>query len=266
MPVKKITEARSLDELILSHNTRVAIERIPIRDIIQAARFGRLTQFSKIGPAKADEITRAVHTAGYIFHENQQSAAVRKFLLDLDDWCYIEKNYGSVEEYESRKELTPEQIAAVLSVLADALKEREYTIMVMHAGLDGNGSRTYEECGEIFRISPERARRLCSITRTTLRGSTSIMQKLREIYRGDLDERPPEAKADNNVLLGLSLERLGLSIRAFNCLYRTGVRTVGDICKMTDYELRRVRNLDPRGQDEVRARLAAMGLSLARMD
>lgn len=54
---------------------------------------------------------------------------------------------------------------------------------------------------------------------------------------------------------GRTLEDLELSVRAYNCLNRHGVRTVDELKAMTDEELMQVRNLGYRCIDEIKEKL-----------
>jgi len=58
------------------------------------------------------------------------------------------------------------------------------------------------------------------------------------------------------------IEVLGLSIRAYNCLRRFGIRTVADLCQMTEAELQRVRNIGTKSAMEVKEKLYEYGCSL----
>lgn len=60
----------------------------------------------------------------------------------------------------------------------------------------------------------------------------------------------------------LKLEDMELSVRAYNCLYRGGVRTLGDILNHTPDELRRVKNLGFRCYEEVLENVHRRGFRL----
>lgn len=75
-----------------------------------------------------------------------------------------------------------------------------------------------------------------------------------------LVEREPESETR---LLDLPIEELELSVRSFNCLKRAGINTIGDLCTRTENDMAKVRNLGKKSLEEVRQKLAALGLSLA---
>ena len=60
----------------------------------------------------------------------------------------------------------------------------------------------------------------------------------------------------------LKLEDMELSVRAYNCLYRGGVRTLGDILNHTPDELRRIKNLGYRCYEEVLENVHRRGFRL----
>lgn len=61
----------------------------------------------------------------------------------------------------------------------------------------------------------------------------------------------------------MTVEELDLSVRTYNMLKRAGINTVGQILKLTKTELSETRFMTPRCAEEVIAKLATMGLSLA---
>lgn len=61
-------------------------------------------------------------------------------------------------------------------------------------------------------------------------------------------------------LKDITLEELDISVRAYNCLKRHGVSTVGDLSKMTKEDLLKVRNLGQRNYDEIIQKLNNIGI------
>ena len=59
------------------------------------------------------------------------------------------------------------------------------------------------------------------------------------------------------------IEELELSVRTYNCLKREGVASVGELRRKTESELLEIRNFGQKSVDEVREKLAGMGLTLA---
>ncbi|MEB3285071.1 MAG: DNA-directed RNA polymerase subunit alpha [Candidatus Sericytochromatia bacterium] len=64
--------------------------------------------------------------------------------------------------------------------------------------------------------------------------------------------------------LDLSIEELELSVRAYNCLKRANIYTVGDLLKRSERELMDIKNFGKKSADEVIERLKAFGYSMAK--
>ncbi len=67
---------------------------------------------------------------------------------------------------------------------------------------------------------------------------------------------------DKEKLLDITIEEMDLKVRAFNCLKRAGINTVGDLLQRTHEELGKVRNMGKVSVKEVEEKLHDMGLSL----
>lgn len=73
-----------------------------------------------------------------------------------------------------------------------------------------------------------------------------------------------EKKEDNGKekALEMTIEELDLSVRAFNCLKRAGINTVGDLAGKTPEEMMKVRNLGRKSLEEVIGKLNSLGFDL----
>ena len=60
----------------------------------------------------------------------------------------------------------------------------------------------------------------------------------------------------------MTIEELDLSVRAFNCLKRAGVNSVGDLINKSPEEMMKVRNLGKKSLEEVMGKLEALGFNL----
>ena len=70
-------------------------------------------------------------------------------------------------------------------------------------------------------------------------------------------EKQPSTQYDD-----MLIEELELSVRSYNCLKREGVETVGELISRTETELLNTPNFGKKSIDEVRDRLARLGLKL----
>src|SRR6266542_2741000 len=62
--------------------------------------------------------------------------------------------------------------------------------------------------------------------------------------------------------LALPIEELNLTVRSYNCLKREGIHTVGELVARSEADLLDIRNFGSKSIDEVKLKLAEMGLSL----
>jgi DNA-directed RNA polymerase subunit alpha len=58
------------------------------------------------------------------------------------------------------------------------------------------------------------------------------------------------------------IEELEIGVRAYNCLKRAGIQTVGDLVQRSESELNAIPNFGRRSTEEVKESLIALGLSL----
>ena len=72
-----------------------------------------------------------------------------------------------------------------------------------------------------------------------------------------------EKEAEQKVkVLEMTIDELDLSVRSYNCLKRAGINTVDELIQRDEVDMMKVRNLGRKSLDEVRQRLASLGLSL----
>ncbi|MGI6661132.1 MAG: DNA-directed RNA polymerase subunit alpha [Bacillota bacterium] len=75
------------------------------------------------------------------------------------------------------------------------------------------------------------------------------------------EEEEPEEKSELDKLLEMPVEDLELSMRAFNCLKRAGINTLGELVQKTEAEISKVRNMGKKSLAEVKGKLAELGLA-----
>ncbi len=72
-----------------------------------------------------------------------------------------------------------------------------------------------------------------------------------------------EPENDNrDKVLEMTIEELDLSVRAFNCLKRASINTVGELVQRNQEDMMKVRNLGKKSLEEVEQKLQGLGLSL----
>ena len=83
----------------------------------------------------------------------------------------------------------------------------------------------------------------------------------------DFPDHPFKVKMDEGEVkeetqAELLIDDLELSVRSFNCLKRAGINTVAELCKKTEEDLMKSRNLGKKSIVEIIEKLQSRGLSL----
>ena len=60
----------------------------------------------------------------------------------------------------------------------------------------------------------------------------------------------------------MPVEALDLTVRSYNCLKREGIHTVGELISRSEADLMDIRNFGAKSIDEVKDKLASMGIAL----
>lgn len=77
----------------------------------------------------------------------------------------------------------------------------------------------------------------------------------------EASEEEAAEKSELEKVLEMPIEELELSMRAFNCLKRAGINTVGELIQKTEQEISKVRNMGKKSLEEVKNKLAELGLA-----
>jgi len=95
-----------------------------------------------------------------------------------------------------------------------------------------------------------------------------------QVGEDTVEEEAPESQDEEQggvdeelaAKLAMSIEALDLTVRSSNCLESNNIQTVGQIVRMTDADLLKIRSFGKTSLREVRRKLSEMGLSLGMTD
>ncbi len=79
---------------------------------------------------------------------------------------------------------------------------------------------------------------------------------------GDVEIMVEKEEESMDRLMEMTIEELDMSVRSYNCLKRAGINTVEELTRKTEDDMMKVRNLGKKSLQEVKEKLAALGLSL----
>ncbi len=88
-----------------------------------------------------------------------------------------------------------------------------------------------------------------------------LFRNLAAKVKDDTDEEELEQKSELEKLLEMPVEEMELSMRSFNCLKRAGINNVGELIQKTEQEISKVRNMGKKSLEEVKNKLAELGLA-----
>lgn len=204
----------------------------------------------------------------------------------------------SNEQYESFVDgISDEDIEIVRLSLYDRLTEREYKVICRRFGLDCNEGRDLESVAHYFQVSRERIRQIEVKALRKLRNCNTLpalfdapnelnndiddlKNELDELHKDPIFEREREllmklermkklpfrysdmagGQLNLNELLDFTpVERLGLSIRTYNCLKRAKIHTVHDILNYPSGSWKGVRNIGLHCMEEIVEKMHSAG-------
>jgi DNA-directed RNA polymerase subunit alpha len=73
---------------------------------------------------------------------------------------------------------------------------------------------------------------------------------------------PSPQETENIAAYGMPIEDLNFSVRSYNCLKREDIHTVGELAARTESDLLDIRNFGQKSINEVKVKLAELGLGL----
>jgi DNA-directed RNA polymerase subunit alpha len=87
---------------------------------------------------------------------------------------------------------------------------------------------------------------------------TNFREETPETHR---EEAAVEEKLECRELLKEKVEKLDLSVRAYNCLKNAGIETIGDLVRKTEAEMLKYKNFGRKSLDELKEVISKVGLS-----
>lgn len=170
----------------------------------------------------------------------------------------IDKGMGYVPADKNKSDDMPIDVIAVDSIYTPILKA-SYLVQNARVGRDDNFDKLILDVWTDGSIRPDEA---ISIAAKVMNDYLALFVDLADNVGGiqlaeDKEGAQPQAKA-----LDMTIDELDLSVRSYNCLKRAGINSVQELAQLDEADLMRVRNLGKKSMDEVRAKLAGLGLKL----
>ena len=169
----------------------------------------------------------------------------------------LARGRGYVSAEQNKAESTPISVIPVDSIFTP-VRRVNYTVENTRVGQVTDFDRLILEIWTDGSISPEEG---VSIGAKIMQEHLNLFVKLDDAA-DDLEIMVEKEEDQKEKALEMTIEELELSVRSFNCLKRASINTVEELTARTEEEMMKVRNLGKKSLDEVKAKLAELGLSL----
>ncbi|HXG47707.1 MAG TPA: DNA-directed RNA polymerase subunit alpha [Methylomirabilota bacterium] len=180
----------------------------------------------------------------------------KRFEMELE----VKVGRGFCPGDENKKVDQPIGVIAIDSLFSPVTRVR-YAVENARVGQRTDYDRLIIEIWTDGRISPDDA----------LTQASAILQHHLDVFVGydknavefeEVAEKQDDEKAKMKKLLNMSVNEIELSVRAANCLNNANITTVGQLAMKTEQEMLKYRNFGKKSLNEIKEKLAALGLTL----
>jgi DNA-directed RNA polymerase subunit alpha len=180
----------------------------------------------------------------------------KRFEMELE----VKVGRGFLPGDENKK---PDQAIGVIAIdsLFSPVTRVRYSVESARVGQRTDYDRLLIEIWTDGRISPDDA----------LTQASAILQHHLDVFVGydknavefeEAADKQDDERAKLKKLLNMSVNEIELSVRAANCLNNANITTVGQLAMKTEAEMLKYRNFGKKSLNEIKDKLAALGLSL----
>lgn len=182
----------------------------------------------------------------------------KKCKLEMEFTVQVGRGFRSGDE--NKRPDQPIGVIAIDSIFSPVTRVR-YTVEDARVGQKTDYDRLILEIWTDGRVTPAEA----------LTQASAILRKHLDVFV-NYDENAIEFESDTDAmdeerqklrkLLNMSVNEIELSVRAANCLNNANITTVGQLAMKTEQEMLKYRNFGKKSLNEIKEKLAALGLSL----
>ena len=169
----------------------------------------------------------------------------------------VNSGRGYVPAEGNKKDDAPVGTLAVDSIYTP-VKKVNYQVEPARVGSNDGFDKLTLEINTNGTIIPEDA---LGLSARILMEHLGLFTDLTEVAKSAEVMKETETASDDR-MLDRTIEELDLSVRSYNCLKRAGINTVFDLTEKTEPEMMKVRNLGRKSLEEVKVKLADLGLRL----
>ncbi len=197
-----------------------------------------------------------------IINKDQEIATLAKGgKLNME--LLVANGRGYVPSNENKKFIEDESIGFIpIDAIYSPIERVSYEVESARIGQDANYDKLIMEVSTNGSIKPEEA---MALSARIMIEHLNIVTNLDEIadITGIMNAKQEDTKLKK---LETSIDDLDFSVRAYNCLKRAGVNTLGDLTAKSELEMMKVRNLGKKSLKEVIDKVKDMGLKFREED
>ena len=175
----------------------------------------------------------------------------------LDMEIIVANGRGYVPSNENKKYVENTKLGYIpIDALYSPIERISYDVEAARVGQDANYDKLIMNVYTNGSIRPEEAMALGA---KILIEHLNIITNLSEIAdtTGIMNAKQEDSKLK---ILETSIDDLDFSVRAYNCLKRAGINTLGDLTSKSELEMMKIRNLGKKSLKEVIDKIKDMGL------
>lgn len=191
-----------------------------------------------------------------IINKDQVIATIAKGgKLDME--FIVSNGRGYVPSTENKKYLENQKIGFIpIDAIYSPIERVSYEVENARVGQDASYDKLIMEVFTNGSIRPEEA---MALSAKIMIEHLNIVTNLSEIAdaTGIMNAKQEDSKLKK---LETSIDDLDFSVRAYNCLKRAGVNTLGDLTSKSELEMMKIRNLGKKSLKEVIDKIKDMGL------
>lgn len=219
----------------------------------------KMLEISAMGPGVVTAADIRVDSDVEIVNPELHIATLSKG-AKLHMWMTLDKGRGYVSADRNKQNPMPIGVIPVDSIYTP-VRKMNYMVEDTRVGQATDFDKLVLDVWTNGSINPEEA---IGMAAKILTEQLSLFTRLTDEPAQQLVLEPDVSPTGKN--LDMTIEELDLSVRAFNCLKRAGINTVGELVEKSVEDMMKVRNLGKKSLEEVGQKLAILGLSLRKSD
>ena len=225
------------------------VKGIAVKSYVQDEKIIELDVEGPAGDILTDSDIEIVNPDHYLFTIGE-GASLKATLT-------VNSGRGYVPADQNKKDDAPVGTLAVDSIYTPVTKVN-YQVEPARVGSNDGFDKLTLEILTNGTIIPEDA---LGLSARILTEYLNLFTNLTEIAIATDVMKEVDTTSDDRIL-ERTIEELDLSVRSYNCLKRAGINTVYDLTEKSEAEMMKVRNLGRKSLEEVKIKLADLGLGL----